>query len=165
MDKLNIQTNKFNEIFHELWKITNFNNYNNKLSLITELNHYELGTIRIISEKENVIIKNIVEELNIPKSTLTKVINDLENKDLIERQINKEDKRSYKLVLTEKGEKIQSIHDNIELTYFTLVLDSLDSDSERECFINLLEKIKNNLKNYDLDKLTFEPHLKNEDIN
>ena len=161
MDKLTTQTNKFNKIFHELWKITSLKEYNEKLSLITKLSDYEIATIRIISEKTNVIIKDIVNELEIPKSSLTSIINSLEDKGLIERQINKEDKRSYKLVLSPDGEKIQCVHSELELTYFTLILKCLDTESERDCFINLLEKIKNNLKNYDVDQLISEEDLKN----
>lgn len=58
--------------------VANYKNIESKFSRIQGLGTTEISILRIIFEKEDVIIKDIVDELKIPKITLTNVINRLD---------------------------------------------------------------------------------------
>ena len=107
LDELNI-------LWHRMLIESNYKDIESKYSNIQGISTNELAIIRIISEKEEVIIKDILEVLNLPKSTLTSIIDRLEKRNLIVRAISKRDRRSYKLELTEKGKIVQDEHIKFE---------------------------------------------------
>jgi DNA-binding MarR family transcriptional regulator len=116
-----------------------------KYTRIKGLSDNEISIIRIISEKEEVIIRDILEILNIPKSTLTNMIDRLEKRNLIMRSISKRDRRSYKLELTEEGKKAQEEHIKFEEEIYGKVMISLDTYEERENLLNIMRKIVYNI--------------------
>ena len=126
---------------------SNYKDIESKYPNIQGLSTNELAIIRIISEKEEVIIKDILEALNIPKSTLTSIIDKLEKRNFVIRAISKRDRRSYKLELTEKGKVIQDEHIKFEEEVYGKIMISLDTYEEREDFLKLLRKIVGNISN------------------
>jgi len=109
------------------------------------MNTTELAIIRIISEKEDVIIKDIIEVLNLAKSTLTSIIDRLEKRNLIVRTISKRDRRSYRLELTEHGKMVQDDHIKFEEEVYGKIITALDTYEEREEFLKLIRKIGENI--------------------
>ena len=124
---------------------SNYTDIESKYPNIQGLSTNELAIIRIISEKEEVIIKDILEVLNIPKSTLTSIIDRLEKRNLIIRAISKRDRRSYKLELTEKGKIVQDEHIKFEEEVYGKIMVSLDTYEEREDLLKLIRKIIENI--------------------
>ncbi len=108
------QVDELNKLWHRMFTESNYKDIEAKYQDIKERSTTELSVIRIISKKEDVIIKDIIEALNIHKSTLTRIIDRLEKRNLIVRAISNRDRRSYRLELTEKGWVIQDKHIKFE---------------------------------------------------
>lgn len=141
------QIDELNRLWHRMLKESNYKDIEAKYQNMKELSTTELAVIRIISEKEDVIIRDIIESLNIPKSTLTSIVDRLEKRDLIVRAISKRDRRSYRLELTENGKMIQGEHVKFEEEVYGKIITSLDTYEEREEFLKLIRKISDNISN------------------
>jgi DNA-binding MarR family transcriptional regulator len=101
----------------------------------------DLHTLKLVSERPNIILKEIRDELKVPHSTLTSIINRLEKHGVLRRVISSRDRRSYGLELTPKGEQLQEEHDRVDRMIATELLGTLDNESERETLIKLLSKV------------------------
>ncbi|WP_238861677.1 MarR family transcriptional regulator [Clostridium sp. YIM B02569] len=139
------QIDEFNVLWHRMLFESSYKDIEAKYARIKGLSDNEISIIRIISEKEEVIIRDILEILNIPKSTLTNMIDRLEKRDLISRSISKRDRRSYKLELTEEGKKAQEEHIKFEEEIYGKIMISLDTYEERENLLNIMRKIVYNI--------------------
>ena len=139
------QVDELNKLWHRMLVESNYEDIESKYSNIQELSTNEIAIIRIISEKEEVIIKDILEVLKLPKSTLTSIIDRLEKRNLIVRAISKRDRRSYKLELTEKGKIAQDEHIKFEEEVYGNIIVSLDTYEEREELLKLIRKIAGNI--------------------
>lgn len=139
------QINELNKLWHLMFIKSNYKDIELRYPNMQGLSNNELAIVRIISENEETIIKDIVDELNVPKSTLTSMIDRLENRDIIVRGISKRDRRSYKLELTDKGRTIQNEHDDFEKEIYGKIITSLDTYEEREQLITLIGKIADNI--------------------
>ena len=80
------------------------------------------------------------------KTSMTRLVNTMEKKNLIARIPSKEDKRINLLYLTKQGEKMLSETEQIRKNVISDLQNGL-SDSEIETVINVLKKIQNNIKN------------------
>lgn len=141
------QIDEFNILWHRMLFESSYKDIEAKYTRIKGLSDNEISIIRIISEKEEVIIRDIIEILNIPKSTLTNMIDRLEKRNLIRRSISKRDRRSYKLELTEEGKKAQEEHIKFEEEIYGKIIISLDTYEERENLLNIMRKIVYNISN------------------
>lgn len=139
------QINELNKLWHLMFIKSNYKDIELRYPNMQVLSNNELAIVRIISENEETIIKDIVDELNVPKSTLTSMIDRLENRDIIVRGISKRDRRSYKLELTDKGRTIQNEHDEFEKEIYGKIITSLDTYEEREQLLTLIGKIADNI--------------------
>jgi len=140
------QVEELSRIWHSMIMEPGYKSVESQFSRIHGLSTAEIGVLRIISEKEDVIIKDIVDILKIPKSTLTSVINRLEKRRFIERTISSRDRRSYRLVLTEEGIQAQKEHVEFEKNFYARVMECLDTSEEREELLKLMKKIAYNLR-------------------
>jgi len=139
------QINELNVLWHRMLTESNYKDIESKYTNIQGMNTTELAIIRIISEKEDVIIKDIIEVLNLAKSTLTSIIDRLEKRNLIVRTISKRDRRSYRLELTEHGKMVQDDHIKFEEEVYGKIITALDTYEEREEFLKLIRKIGENI--------------------
>jgi len=139
------QVNELNRLWHRMLAESNYQDIESKYANIQGLSTSEIAIIRFISEKDEVIIKDILEMLKIPKSTLTSIIDRLEKRDLIVRAISKRDRRSYKLELTEKGKIAQEEHIKFEEEVYGKIIVSLDTYEEREDLLKLIRKVVDNI--------------------
>ncbi|MBS1493057.1 MAG: MarR family transcriptional regulator [Bacteroidetes bacterium] len=53
-------------------------------------------------------VNNLINVLGVKNSTLTSMITRLEDKELLKRKINSEDKRSFEIILTAKGKRVSA---------------------------------------------------------
>jgi DNA-binding MarR family transcriptional regulator len=118
----------------ELWK--------DKLEGVSTI---EVSILSVIEKKPDVILKEIVEILGVPGSTLTNAIDRLEKRGLITRVISKRDRRSFRLELTKDGHAAQVEHKKSEEILWRRVLNSYEAASERKELIRLLGKLADNL--------------------
>lgn len=141
------QVNELNKLWHFMLVASNYKEIESKFLRIQGLRTNELSILRIISEKENVIIKDILETLNVPKSTLTSMIDRLEKRNLIIRSISNKDRRSYKLELTQEGHMAQEEHIKFEEELYGKIMLSLDTYEDRENLLKLIRKMAYNISN------------------
>ena len=99
-----------------------------------------LGFISHNSKNRDIFQKDIEEELDIRRSSVTSVLQLMEKNGFIERVSVSEDARLKKLIITEKGAKIQkSIYDFI-LSFEKSFRDELSVD-EMTILISLLDRL------------------------
>ncbi len=112
---------------------------------IYKLTSMEVGIINMVYSSEDVILKEICSELDIPKSTLTSAIDRLERMNYISRVISTRDRRSYGLKLTEEGYSVRNEQLAFERKLYGYLLDALDTNEERDLLMQLLRKIVKNI--------------------
>ena len=140
------QISELSNIFHEFLVFKKYLELEKRFSNLNKFSVNEISIINMLGHNDNVILKDIIDIIKVPKSTLTGLINKLEKNNLVKRVINDSDKRSYKLELTEKGMEISKEHDEFDKFISSEMLNSLSSYEERQEFIKLFGKAVNNAK-------------------
>lgn len=130
----------FDELYHLLLR-QNLTSESNCPKEIKELTSLDISVVNIVAFNPDIIVKEIAEKLNVPNSTLTSSLNRLEKKGIANRTISSRDRRSFGVILTDKGLKLQQIHLEFERTYFESILEKLDTHEERALLLGLLKKI------------------------
>lgn len=107
---------------------------------ITAVQSQILGFIYYKSNKRDIFQKDIEEELDIRRSSVTSVLQLMEKNGYIRRVNVSEDARLKKIIITEKGLEIQKkVYDHIiEMENF---LRSELNDEEISILINLLDRL------------------------
>lgn len=105
----------------------------------------EISILSIIERKPDAILKEIVEILGIPGSTLTSVIDRLEKRGLLRRVISQRDRRSFGLELTDEGRIAQLEHRESEKVLWEKILGSYETSCERRELIRLLQILADNI--------------------
>ena len=96
------------------------------------------------SKKREVFQKDIEDEFDIRRSSVTQVIQLLERDGLIVRESVERDARLKKLVLTKKAIHIQEVM-NGKIRELEFQMQKDISEEEREIFLKILSKIKRNV--------------------
>lgn len=103
--------------------------------------------IRYLYENRNkdVFQKDLEKQFCIARSTVTNIIQLMEEKELVRREFVKSDARLKKVILTQKG--IES-HEKIEAMITRMNLQMIEgiSDKELEVFLDVAEKIRENIE-------------------
>ncbi|MFT8351704.1 MarR family winged helix-turn-helix transcriptional regulator [Clostridium saccharoperbutylacetonicum] len=103
-----------------------------------------LGFITHNSKNRDIFQKDIEEELDIRRSSVTSVLQLMEKNGFIERVSVSEDARLKKLIITEKGAKIQKSIYNFISNFEKSFSDEL-SEAEMNMFISLLDRLSNKI--------------------
>ncbi|WP_436514118.1 MarR family winged helix-turn-helix transcriptional regulator [Clostridium thermobutyricum] len=140
------QISELSKIFHEFLVFKKYLELEKRFSNLNKFSVNEISIINMLGHNDNVILKDIIDVIKVPKSTLTGLINKLEKNNLVKRVINDSDKRSYKLELTEKGMEISKEHDEFDKFVSSEMLNSLSNYEERQEFIKLFGKAVSNAK-------------------
>lgn len=83
--------------------------------------------------------------LLIDKSAVTRILKHMEDKKLILKTVSNQDKRSYDLYLTKKGEQLFEIVDDVFAQTSSLMVQDL-SEKEKEILMDLLNRVKKNME-------------------
>ena len=134
-----VMENKIRRLSYLIHTIFVKDRIGNQNSQTRDLTKNELASIIII--KNGIMVKELQRKLQLPKSTLSNIIKKLEKKEYVVREINPEDKRSYIVRLTSKGQQINRKHEENEQKRYENILNNLDDDKERDELLRLLEKI------------------------
>lgn len=138
------QIEEFISLWHQLLKLEQSTEVSQKYPNFSKLTLNEISVINIVSKNPKVILKDISTMLNLPKSTLTNVINTLDKKGYLYRTIAKQDLRSYGLELTERGILAQEEHLRYEIEGIGQLVSLLDTE-ERTQLIHIMRKILNHV--------------------
>lgn len=105
-----------------------------------------LPVLKILYDSKNEITPtDIGEKLNITSARTARVLNQLQEKGYINRIKSKMDKRKTIVVLTEEGKSTALKHRSMFISYMDVMLKDITAE-EKECFLNILNKMVNNLK-------------------
>lgn len=131
---------RLDELYHLLLR-QSLSSETNIPKEIKDLSPLDISVVNIVASNPDIIIKEIAGNLNIPNSTLTSSLNRLEKKGIANRTISSRDRRSFGLILTDKGLKVQQIHLEFERAFFERILTKLDTHEERTLLLDLIKKI------------------------
>ncbi len=95
-------------------------------------------------------MSDLAKILGLDKSTLTRNINVLINRKLVDKYQDQTDLRVYRVILTSKGEKIKTNLYNDLDNFTSALLNSLDSNVQDEIY--LLDKLIQKLDSYEISK-------------
>lgn len=104
-----------------------------------------IGSIYRNSQKGDVFQKDIEKWFHIRRSTATVMLQNMEQKGLIERVPVPSDGRLKKILLTEKAKEMH-IRVKEEIDEFHKELEEGFSPEEKECFLAMLDRIRGNLE-------------------
>jgi Transcriptional regulators len=105
--EITMNQNNVNDLFSLLTEIRRKNSLIMSLKLKEyDITHEQWVVLRTIGNNDFSTQKLIADLTNKGKSTLTRILDQLEQKKLIERQKNNEDRRSIVLIGTDKGKTI-----------------------------------------------------------
>jgi DNA-binding MarR family transcriptional regulator len=105
-----------------------------------ELSPREIKVLLLLGDKGEMIMTDLASALHAPLSTVTRIVDRLENKELIERSRSDKDRR---IVVVKEGRKGRMLHDSIRQSQFELAARMLEplSSGEREILLELIGKL------------------------
>ena len=104
---------------------------------LQQVNFQDMHVMTVADEHPDAILKDIKEQMQLPQSTLTSIVNKLERLGLVRRVINHRDLRSYSLELTEAGHALRDEHRRSDRAQVARMLEKLNPD-ERQQFADML---------------------------
>ena len=99
----------------------------------------------ILWEKQSLSQQNIADIIQKDKNSVTKIIDSLEKKDLVQRVVDKNDRRINKIELTEEAVALEKITTEVAINFMNDVVKGIDNQ-ELDNFVNVMRKLKNNLE-------------------
>lgn len=100
--------------------------------------------LKRIGEYAGISQKELAVKADKDQATLTKILDLLEKKQLIRREVNPRDRRSFSVVLTEAGHDLKRIITAKTDILFNGLLEGA-AEEELAVFLNMLERINNNI--------------------
>lgn len=95
----------------------------------------------------DIFARDIEDEFSVTRSTVSKVIEIMEGKDLIQRESVNYDARLKKLVLTQKAYKLYDQIQHKQSEFEMIILKDF-SDKECEMLLSFLQRMKSNILKY-----------------
>ncbi len=101
-------------------------------------------------------MKELGERLDITPGGVTRIITGLEEKGIVERRIDPEDRRGINVILTGKGEEIVHNIREASLELHAEIIDSIEPDN-RESVIEAMEQLINAINSWIETRSEMEP--------
>ncbi|WP_121246502.1 MarR family transcriptional regulator [Mucilaginibacter phyllosphaerae] len=121
------------------------NRYN---QLVTEFGITQsIGYLLINIEEEGTTVSQAAALLGLKSTSLSRMLNQLEQTGLIYRESNKGDKRSVKIYLTDLGKEKRQLAKNV-VKQFNNYLNAHISDTDKQYLTDMLKKINQLTLNY-----------------
>ncbi len=147
MSLLNKQLNGLYSLYQE--------DYSNLLKIpgVAQLGPMERKVMLLFEEQDILSVKEVVQRLNLPNSTVTSVVKRIIGKNLLTREVMASDRRALNLKLTKSGREIITYNKYLKRQFSESILESLDTLNEQKQLIELLEKAVQSLKHVKDDHL------------
>lgn len=137
---------RVNRLSHRMVRINE--QYNEKsFRRIKDLSKIEISVLSLLCDDPQIIMRDISERLQVSKSTMTGVIDKLEQLGLVQRVINRQDRRSYALEVTKEGKLAQKEHLKWERDVYLQFLEAMHACDVPETYLDQTEKILDFLEN------------------
>ena len=120
--------------------------YQNTTSCCSGVSLAQCHTLLEIEKNSEISVSELADKLTLDKSTVSRTVDNLVKKDLIDRVIPKENRRKAILDLTESGKEICS---SINYTHDSYVENMFSgfTETETQDFLKLFTKLTDNMKN------------------
>lgn len=115
---------------------------------IQEFNGAQGRILYILWNNNNIPISEISKKTGLAKTTLTSMLDRMEQADLVCRVADGSDRRKIKIVLTEKAKKLSDVYQKVSGQMNELFYEGFTND-EREQFEIYLNRILTNLIKYE----------------
>lgn len=119
-----------------------------QMYLQNQLEQYNIGSgqfsfLRALFHRDGIHQEDLVQSLNIDKATCTRAIKKLVKEGYVIKQRDVNDRRAYKIFLTEKARTIESVLDEISLKWKAILLSGFTKE-EQKVVMTLLKKMVDN---------------------
>lgn len=111
---------------------------------ISEFNGAQGRILFVLWEEDNIPIKQLSAQTGLAKTTLTSMLDRLENLGHIQRRYSSSDRRTVRITLTEKAKNLKNNYEKVS-SEMNEIFYSGFTDSEIIAFENYLERILTNL--------------------
>ena len=120
-----------------------------QMYLDKKLKPYNIGSgqfylLMPLFQKDGVNQESLVQSINLDKANVTRAVQKLVKEGYVFQQRDDEDRRSYRIFLTEKGRAIEPGLKNIALEWENILLSDFDSD-QRQTIVNSFEDMIKNV--------------------
>jgi len=121
----------------------------NQMYLDKELRPYNIGPgqfylLMPLFKKDGVNQESLVQSINLDKANVTRAVQKLVEEGYVFRQRNDDDRRSYRIFLTDKGRAIEPGLKKIASEWENILLSNFDSD-QRQTIVNSFEDMIKNV--------------------
>lgn len=144
MDYNNLKVKKSAEVVQSFISIAKtLGEFTRKNAESLGLTIQQMGVLNRIYSAKEITLKEIVEQLSIPKSTASMIVDELVNLGLVERKAYENDRRKIKLVSTQKGQELAKKSIDNPASYIAMInaLEQI-SEEEIEAMLDVHRKIK-----------------------
>lgn len=107
----------------------------------------QIAILAYLKDNENEVIyqKDLEKEFKISKAAISDVLNNMEKNELIEKEIEENDARKKRIILTEKANEIYQDMVATKQEAINSILEGI-SEEDLKKFIEVTEKLKSNMK-------------------
>ena len=100
----------------------------------------------ILWEKQSLSQQNIADLIQKDKNSVTKIIDSLEKKNLVNRVVDQKDRRINKIELTKEGLALEKITTEVAINFMNDTVKDIDNQ-DLDRFVEVMRKLKDNLDN------------------
>ncbi len=109
--------------------------------IIKDLSKLEISVIVRLYKNPQIIMRDLSEDLHISKSSMTGIVDHLEELGYLRRVTNRSDRRSYALEITEAGKLAQLQHEEYEKQACLQFIDIMKMCDVSEDYLNQTDKL------------------------
>lgn len=139
MEKIDLPFRMVGRMMHEMFKA-----FKKRIGEHAEIKitMEQFGLLYLINSEEfEVIQQDLANEMGKDKSSILRIIDSLEDKDLVRRVVDTNDRRKNCLMVTKKGEKVITQYSILEAELMKEVLEGLTA-SEMDTFYKVVNHLK-----------------------
>ena len=105
------------------------------------LSNLELSILFKLYQNPQMIMRDLSEVLHVSKSSVTGIVDHLEELGYLRRVLNRKDRRSYALEITEKGKTVQLQHEKNERQAFLKFIEAMKRCNVSESYLDQTETL------------------------
>ena len=99
----------------------------------------------ILWKEQSLSQQKIADIIQKDKNSVTKIIDSLEKKNLVRREVDKNDRRINKIELTDDAVALEKLTTEVAINFMNDVVKGIDN-KDLDTFVNVMRQLKNNLE-------------------